>query len=135
MALIDWSDELSVGIQQIDEQHQKLVAIINELHEAMLDRREKQVMSHIFTELVDYTKTHFTYEERLFEELGYPDGAAHLLQHRNLAQRVIDLKEEFDAGNTAVTLEVMRFLREWLADHIIGSDRKYTPFLLSKGIT
>ncbi len=134
MALIEWSEELSTGIQEVDNQHQRLVGIINELHMAMLDRREKQAMSRIFTELVDYTKTHFAFEEELFERHGYPAEAAHKLQHQHLAQKVIDLKEEFDAGNTAVTLEVMRFLRDWLADHIIGSDKRYAPFLIGKGV-
>ena len=134
MALIEWSEELSTGIKEVDAQHRRLVDIINELHVAMLDRREKQVMSKIFTELVDYTKTHFSYEEKLFAEHGYPAGRAHKLQHEGLAQKVIDLKEEFDAGNTAVTLEVMRFLRDWLADHIIASDKLYASFLIDRGV-
>ncbi len=134
MALIEWSEELSTGIQEVDTQHRRLVDIINELHVAVLDRREKQLMSRIFTELVEYTKTHFAFEEELFERHGYPGEEAHKLQHQHLAQRVIDLKEEFDGGNTAVTLEVMRFLRDWLADHIIGSDKHYAPFLIEKGI-
>jgi hemerythrin-like metal-binding protein len=134
VALIEWSAELSTGIEEVDNQHQRLVDIINELHIAMLDRREKQVMSKIFTELVNYTKTHFAFEEELFERHGYPAEEAHKLQHQQLAQKVIDLKEEFDAGNTAVTLEVMRFLRDWLADHIIGSDKRYAPFLIEKGV-
>lgn len=134
MALIEWSDELSVGITSIDDQHKRLVAIINELHLAMLDRRERQLMAKIFGELVDYTKTHFAFEEDLFAEHGYPEGENHAALHRHLAQRVIELKEEFDAGNTAVTLEVMRFLRDWLADHILDSDRQYAPFLRTKGL-
>lgn len=135
MALIDWTEELAVGIASIDEQHQRLVGIINALHLAMLERREQQVLGETFAELVDYTKTHFAFEERLFAEHGYPAEESHLGQHRALAQRVIELKEDFDSGNTAVTLEVMRFLREWLTGHILDSDKEYVSFLRDRGVT
>jgi hemerythrin len=134
LALIEWTDDLRVGIGTIDEQHLKLVTLINELHVAMLERREKAVMSRVFGELVEYTKTHFATEEALFQEHGYPAEDSHRNEHRHLAQRVIDLKEDFDAGNTAVTLEVMRFLREWLTRHILESDREFAPFLSARGV-
>lgn len=134
VSLIEWSEALSVGIESIDEQHKKLVAIINELHVAMLDHSAKPALSRIFGELVEYTTSHFGHEERLFAELGYPQEGAHVAEHHRLAGRVMELKRDFDAGNTAVTLEVMRFLRQWLQDHIVGSDKKYGPFLKEKGV-
>jgi len=135
VALIDWTDELAVGIRTIDEQHLQLVSLINELHLSMLEHRETADMSRIFAELVDCTKAHFATEEALFQEHGYPAEAAHRDEHRHLAERVLDLKADFDAGNTAVTLEVMRFLREWLIKHIVSSDRDFIPFFASRGVT
>lgn len=135
MALIEWTEELAIGIPTIDGQHQRLVDLINELQVAMLERREKVVMSRIFGELVAATKTHFATEETLFAEHGYPGEAEHAHEHQHLAERVIDLKADFDAGNTAVTLEVMRFLREWLLKHILESDRAFAPFLRGRGVT
>jgi len=135
VALIEWTDELSVGIATIDEQHRKLVSLINELHVAMLEHRATADMSRIFAELVDCTKAHFATEEAFFQEHGYPAEAAHRDEHRHLAERVIDLKADFDAGNTAVTLEVMRFLRDWLVKHILSADRDFVPFFASRGVT
>ncbi|MBN2196214.1 MAG: hemerythrin family protein [Polyangiaceae bacterium] len=135
MALIEWTDDLNLGIPTIDGQHQVLVALINDLHCAMLERRDRAIMSRIFGELVDFTKDHFATEEALFHEHGYPAETAHRDEHRHLAQRVIDLKEDFDAGNTAVTLEVMRFLRDWLTKHILQADHEFAPFLVSRGVT
>lgn len=135
VALIDWSEELTVGVRTIDEEHRQLVQIINDLHVAMLEHREKAFMSRLFTELVDRTKAHFAAEEALLQEHGYPAEASHRDEHRHLAERVIDLKEDFDAGNTAVTLEVMRFLREWLIKHIVSADRDFAPFLAARGVT
>lgn len=134
MALIEWSEALSVGIQSIDEQHQKLVALINELHAAMLERKAKTVMAHIFDELIEYTKFHFALEEQLFAEHGYPEEHSHVDGHHRLTQKVIELRQEFDEGNTGVVLEVMRFLRDWLGDHIVGTDKRYAPFLIAKGV-
>lgn len=134
MALIEWSESLSVGIETIDEQHKRLIALINELHTAMLERRAKDVMGHVFDELIEYTKSHFALEEQLFQEHGYPEEAAHVADHHRIAKKVLELKQEFDEGNTAVTLEVMRFLRDWFGNHIVGTDKKYAPFLTSKGV-
>ncbi len=135
MALIDWSDELEVGIQTIDEEHRQLVQIINDLHVAMLEHRDKAFMSRVFAELVERTKAHFATEEALFQEHGYPAEASHRDEHRHLAERVIELREEFDAGNTAVTLEVMRFLRDWLIKHIVTADREFCPFFAARGVS
>jgi hemerythrin len=134
VALIEWADSLSIGIPSIDEQHKKLVSLINELHNAMLERKAKDVMSHIFDELVAYTRYHFSLEEDLLREHGHPEESNHHLEHEKLAERLFALKEEFDQGNTAVTLEVMRFLRDWLGNHIVGTDKKYAPLLIARGV-
>ena len=70
--LIEWTDELSVGIQEIDDQHRLLVSILNKLHTAMYEHQGKEVAEKILNELVDYTKIHFAVEESLMRVLGYP---------------------------------------------------------------
>jgi hemerythrin-like metal-binding protein len=134
VALIEWADSLSIGIPSIDEQHKKLVSLINELHNAMLERKAKDVMGRIFEELIEYTRYHFSLEEEMLREHGHPEEANHANEHRVLAEKVFALKEEFDQGNTAVTLEVMRFLRDWLGNHIVGTDKKYAPLLIARGV-
>jgi hemerythrin len=132
--LIEWTRELSVGVDLIDAQHQKLLSIANDLHEAMLEHRAKQVLGQIFIDLIEYTHTHFATEERFFVEFDYPDQDAHMAEHRALSSRVQELKSEFDAGNTAVTLEVMRFLKAWITEHLAGEDLKFAPFLREHGV-
>jgi hemerythrin len=134
MALIEWSDELSVGIPAIDEQHKELVGIVNDLHAAMLRREGRQALEETFGKLIDYTGRHFATEEALFDEHEYPDAAAHKEQHAMLSEKVGELREQFESGNVTITIEVMEFLRDWLRTHIAVSDRRYVPFLRGRGV-
>lgn len=135
MALIEWSDALVLGIRTIDEQHQELVAIINRLNEAMLARQSREVLGSVFDRLLQYVQFHFEEEELLFKKLGYSDGPGHVAHHEELRARVIDLHRDFRAGNDAISMELMGFLRDWLRNHILVIDKKYVPFLQEKGIT
>ena len=135
MAFIDWSDQLSVEIRQIDDQHKKLIAIVNTLFDAMSQGKAKEVMGKVFTELVQYTKTHFQTEERLMQQYAYPDFAAHKKEHDDLTKTAMDLQEKFNKGALTLSIETSKFLKDWLTKHILGSDKKYSPFLKSKGVT
>jgi hemerythrin len=134
MALITWSDEYQLGIKEIDAQHQKLVAMINTLHDAMKEGRGKDVIQPILNELLAYTKTHFAREEELFAKHGYPTRDNHGRIHKSLTQQVIDLKAKVDAGSGVLAVQVMAFMKDWLTAHILAEDKKYAPFLKSKGV-
>ena len=130
MALLEWSDELSVGIDIIDKQHMILVRAINLLAMAIERNSERELLSAIFETLADYTNTHFSYEEELFDHFGYPRKAEHHNQHQGLLNKVIELKTKFDAGEDNLGPEVLRFLVKWLTTHIMGEDKQYSPFLI-----
>ena len=132
--LIQWTDEMSVGVPSIDEQHKKIVNMINTLNAAMEDGETDAVMKRIFEGLLSYTDRHFQYEERLFAQTGYADDAAHRREHDELRARVTGMKERLDRGDFMLGIEVMSFLRDWLTRHIMGSDMAYAPHLRSKGI-
>jgi hemerythrin len=134
MALFEWSDELSVGIASIDEEHKRLVAIINDLHGAMLRREGRQTLGETFARIVEYTEQHFTREEALFVEHGYADAESHQSEHRMMTEKVNELREQFEAGKATITIEVMEFLRDWLRNHIAVSDRRYAAFLRKQGV-
>lgn len=134
MALINWSNEFSVGISSIDVQHQKLVGLVNELNDAMAQRKGKEVLEKILTGLVDYTKTHFAAEESLFRTHGYPEAVAHKMKHDELAKKVMAFQKDFHDGKSVMSVEIMAFLKDWLLNHIKGTDMKYSPFLKSKGV-
>lgn len=134
MALLEWNDTFSVNVNQIDEEHKKLVELTNKLHDAMRSGQGKMVVGEVLDELVEYTKTHFTHEEALMEKAGYPGLASHKLVHNRLVNQVNDLKTQNETGKLSLSMEVMKFLKEWLVDHIQGTDKNYSSYLNKNGI-
>lgn len=134
MPLIQWGPKYSVNIQEIDNQHQKLMALINQLYDAMTAGHGKDVLGKVLNELANYTVNHFAYEEKLFQQHAYPETAAHKAEHVKLIQQVTDLKQKFESGKAHITLEVMNFLKDWLNNHIMVVDKKYSAHLNSKGV-
>ncbi|MEW6195268.1 MAG: bacteriohemerythrin [Bacteroidota bacterium] len=134
VALINWDPSYSVNINSIDTQHKKLINMINNLHEAMLQGRGKEVLGSIFNELASYTIYHFNHEEELFAKYDYMEQNKHKAEHERLIAQVNDLKNNFNKGGSVLTMEVMNFLKLWLSDHIIGSDKKYSSFLNERGV-
>lgn len=92
MPLIVWNEGLSVGIYDMDEQHKKWIGIINELDDALLNKRSIEILTKIVKEMEDYTHLHFKEEERLMEGLNYPDLASHKVIHENFKNMVQDIK-------------------------------------------
>lgn len=134
MALITWSDSLSVKVKQFDDQHKKLVDMVNQLFDAMKTGKGNQVMADILKQLIAYTQTHFAAEERLMKQYGYPDFEAHKKEHNALVMQVLDLQKQFQEGKAVLTQNVMTFLRDWLSKHIQGDDKKYGIFFNGKGV-
>lgn len=134
MALISWNDSFSVGVIEIDRQHQKMVSMINELNEAMRQGKGKDVLGKIIKGLVDYTRVHFKTEETYFEQLGYPEKESHKKEHADFVQRVTDFKDGYQKGNLGLSIAVMNFLSSWLQNHIKGTDKKYSQFFNEKGL-
>ncbi|MEN8190565.1 MAG: bacteriohemerythrin [Thermodesulfobacteriota bacterium] len=132
--LIRWSSSLKVNISVIDEQHKKLVGMINDLHRAMKAGSSVSEAGAILDRLVDYTADHFALEEQLFEKHGYPEYEAHKQHHEKLVDQVVKFQKEFKSGQAALSVELMDFLKDWLVNHIKGVDKKYVPFLREKGV-
>ncbi len=129
MALLEWSDELSVGIDLIDKQHMVLVRAINLLAMAIEKDSEQELLAAIFETLADYTHTHFAYEEKLFDHFSYPETDEHKQSHEDLREQVVALKARFDGGENRLGPEVLKFLVDWLTKHIMVEDKRYAPFL------
>ncbi len=134
MALMTWDDSFSVGVKRIDDQHKKLVGMINDLNEAMRQGKGKDVIGKIITGLVEYTVTHFSLEERLFTQVGYADAPAHKKTHEAFVAKVTKFKKDFESGRIAMSVEVMNFLSDWLKTHIKGTDKQYSSLFIEKGI-
>ncbi|MCL5063036.1 MAG: bacteriohemerythrin [Nitrospiraceae bacterium] len=135
MALMSWSDNLSVNIKEIDEQHKKLVGMVNDLHDAMKMGKGNDVTGKILTGLIQYVGTHFATEERLMKTHNYPDFVKHKAEHDNLTKKAIELQKQHQEGKSVLTIELMSFLKDWLSNHIMGRDKAYSPFFNGKGIS
>ncbi len=130
--LMSWGPKLSIGIDEIDDQHKELVSLINQLHKAMRMKKGAKKSGEILNGLAEYTVYHFDNEKNIFEKYGYPDAEAHLKIHDDLVAKVLEFKTQFDEGKAALTIDLMDFLNSWLKDHILKTDTKYVPFLKEK---
>ena len=134
MSLLKWTDSLSVGVSELDLQHQQLVRMINTLHESMTEGHGNLALSQTIDGLITYTQTHFAAEEAYFARHGYPQALAHQAQHHAFVTQVQDFKNGFDRGELFLSIDVMDFLSSWLVEHIQGSDKEYGPFLNERGV-
>ncbi|MGC4048345.1 MAG: bacteriohemerythrin [Paludibaculum sp.] len=125
-----WKDAYSVQVPEIDEQHKRLVAIINRLQDAMLQGQGRAVIESVLSDLEDYTRTHFTFEEDLLAKHGYPKFMAHEAQHRAFVAQLMQLRAEYRAGSITMSVQVMEFMKDWLTQHIMQEDRGYSVHLV-----
>jgi len=130
---IEWHDNYSVGIKSIDQQHKKLINLINQLQTAVDYSTGEEFEREALDALVDYTRTHFSYEESLMQEYGYPGYEPHSAEHQKMIKEVEDILAEYDKDHEQAILRALNFLKEWLIDHINGTDKQYSSFLIEKG--
>lgn len=119
-----WSEDLAVGNTFIDHDHQKLIDMVNRLHNVMNEGKGKDVLGKVLNNLITYTKEHFRREEDLMRSLSFAGLAAHQGEHEDLLQQVLDLQHKFESGATALSIQVLHFLRDWLIHHIGESDKQ-----------
>jgi len=129
VGLIEWSPEYSVHHDKIDAQHKKWIAIINELHEALVQGHEMDQMGGLLQEMMDYTNFHFAAEEKLLQEIDYPDFNRHRLLHNNFKKDIMKYENDFTNGKTLLRTEVMSAIKRWLEDHILVEDKKISTCL------
>jgi hemerythrin-like metal-binding protein len=133
MAFFDWTDRLSVGVKACDDDHKKLIDMLNRLHVGMESGQAKDVVGKVLDDLISYTKFHFAREEAFFTRTGYP-SVEHREEHRLLVEQVDDLQSRFKSGEASISIETLEFLKDWLAFHIHGTDKKYSDHLNAAGI-
>lgn len=131
---INWSDELSVGIEEIDEQHKILVNLVNQMHDAIDKDHASETVPLILNELIEYTRIHFVVEESLMRILNYPGYSVHHDQHQGLIKNIIELQKKTTTGKTSTNFELMQFLKTWLTRHIMEEDMLYSGFFLAASV-
>jgi hemerythrin len=129
-----WDDACNTGIDQLDEDHKKLLNMINNLRSSTLCNTGEEFERCTLQELVDYTESHFDREERLMQEHGYPDYEGHKAQHDQMAQYVAGFVKRYDEQGNKVLPDVADHLTRWLIQHIKGTDMKYVEFFKQEGV-
>jgi len=129
---IVWDNSFETGISEFDNQHKKLVNIVNGLYNAIQDGRAQNEIETILNELVDYTVYHFDSEEKAFKQFGYPEYANHKKIHEALKSQVGKFLNEYQSGKASIGFNLLEFLKSWLLNHIKVEDKKYGKFLKGK---
>ncbi len=122
MAAITWSRSFSVGIRKLDQQHRRIVTVLNQLYE--LDRaRERELLASVFTQLRDYMLVHFHDEESLMHQREFPSAAEHQREHARFTETICDYHREFLAGHRIALINVYNVIWDWLVGHVLVEDR------------
>ncbi|MCR6632634.1 MAG: bacteriohemerythrin [Magnetospirillum sp.] len=130
MPVIQWTEDMSVGVARLDEHHRRLIDLTNQLGAAVAAGDTERVTGSVLGELIRYVYYHFGEEERLMEEANYADLPGHRQHHRTMAEHVRGLEQRFDRDPGAVvTADLHEFLADWLVNHIRSEDLLYKPAL------
>ena len=135
MPLMEWTAKLAVGIKVLDDDHKRLVGMVNELYDSMKAGHGKEMLGKTLNDLIAYTKMHFAREEQFFAQTRYPDAVKHRQEHDALTRQAVEIQQKYSAGAaSALSIEVLVFQQRWLTHHIQGSDQKYSQHLYIGGI-
>lgn len=130
MDFIAWDQSMSVGVESLDKDHMHLLDLFNELLSSGIVNRSKDDLSKLLTELADYTQHHFSREEQCMADAGYPGLETHKEAHRYFIDEIARQKAEFEEGDAVMLrIDLILLLKEWLMEHIQGTDKKYSPFM------
>lgn len=132
--LIQWKPEYELGLKEIDQHHRKLVDLINIVYDSLIDGHHIELVERIIGEMADYAFVHFKYEERFFEKFGYEFAEEHINEHRSFIHKIREIQQSdtFDAQHN--NQELLEFLKYWLNNHIIHSDKKYVDCFVKSGL-
>jgi len=135
MPFIVWTNELSVDVKMLDNDHKRLAILINELHDGLMAGRDSKDLERIFDELIAYSRVHFAHEERILAEAGYSGAAAHKQEHEQKIKLLLTLQALFQiAKESADYLDIMDQLKEWLFMHMERSDKQFVAHLKATGV-
>ena len=128
MEKIQWLGEYNIGLELIDTQHQKLVEILNNLNEI---KKEKNIERLIrgFHDLICYSRIHFFDEEEIMKKINYPKYEEHKLEHKFFIDKLEEINKEIYEKNVYISLSMRIFLKDWLINHILKTDREIIPYI------
>ena len=131
MEKIVWNEILSVGVRELDEDHKKLIKLINSLIEMEANSLSLEVISDTLNEMTRYAQEHFAFEEELLRKCNYPGYLSQQSQHKEFVKTTVKFCMDTMVYKESTPVEIVAFLKDWLIDHILLSDMQYKPFLLN----
>lgn len=134
MPLFEWTEELSVGVEEFDSHHKRLIEIINKLYDASVTGDVNAIMDEVLVELSNYTMYHFLGEEEAMQKVGYPDYPRHKESHLYFVQKTFDFAHDFRERKSGLSQDMLAFLRDWLVEHIMKTDKGYTNVFHLNGV-
>ncbi len=133
MAFLNWSDENSVDVKEIDDQHKKLFDMINAFYDSVKADNQK-ALGALLNSLAEYAVYHFKTEEDYFDKFKYSDSEAHKKEHQAFVDKVLDVKSNFESGKLVISLSITSFAKKWIIEHIAHTDKKYTKCFNDNGL-
>ncbi len=134
MAFMEWDEKYSVNIPSIDEQHKKLIDLINRFYDSIKEKDRKERLLELVSGLKDYTVYHFKTEEDLMQKYNLTDYGLHKSEHDSFIAKVDDIYQRLNSGRLVISVEVTNFIKDWLGKHILGTDKAYSKHLIEKGV-
>jgi hemerythrin-like metal-binding protein len=132
--LINWSDQYSVKIKEIDEQHKKFLELVNDLYDAFNKEEQQEKIGNVIDEMKKYAITHFNTEEQYFSQFIYEDSEKHIEEHKQFLKQVELFQNELKDDHRLIAYKVLNFLRDWLHSHILTTDKKYITCFKANGL-
>lgn len=126
MSLFAWRPEYSVHDEELDNHHQQLFTILNSIYEHVMSSEQLDNISATIDELSNYTTYHFTSEEQVMQDKQFPDMAAHIAKHREFTNKISQLRENYHHNDLEVAKDLIIVLGEWLLQHVLKEDKKYS---------
>ena len=128
MGYIKWSDDFIIGNVSIDNQHKKLVDIINTLYKSVENSDSNAILDEMLAELKSYTIYHFKTEETFMKDTAYKHFNAHKKIHQSFVRKIEEFEKEYINGNQFISIDLLNFLTVWIVEHIKKEDMKFSSY-------
>jgi len=134
LPFLKWYENLSVKVQEIDDQHNTLIEMINMLFDAMGIGADEAVLEPLIERMEAFAEVHFATEEKYFKAFGFAQAEAHIAEHLFFKEKVLEFKKKRHEQSMTLSVEILRFLNKWLVTHFQKEDQKYVDLFIANGL-
>lgn len=131
---IDWKEEYSVGVEEIDDQHKYFISLLNDLNNAIVAGKSREELKELFRLVPDYAERHFATEEKYFDEFKYEGAAEHKQKHQELRDEIKRIAGTEGGREIDFYGNIVYFLKDWLEEHLAQMDQKYEKCFADHGL-